>query len=432
MPFKSKKARAEYQKQRRARVKAGIQNPAAKGLHERAPGGRPAKHSPEVLRAILDAMLKPYTGLEIVAKAYGLSVQAITLWQRLSAQDEKNSVVPSPWFISYLDQEPAYFHRWMAFVRAVAVSRIDARIIEAATSSHFEPQFNPQSGVPFWRIDAKVAADAKSMDQFDWDLEYGTRDRSDVYERDAEGRLIQVMKEVPPQPAILVKAAASLLSQTYGERVTHDVHLGGVIRVGPSSGPAPRQLAPAPTAQILDADFAPIGDDTEVTNVLVVGETATFEEFEETFGGKRLTEAILAYAEDGTLLPPTKGIVIVEGSSVHRAYIEARIEVDAQPAAVLVAQGYCNSFLTKLTTPEEVARAKQPEQYAPMPPPEPEPALRRHPRAYMADTGEKPPRPAPGGGERYARIDSGERTGYGVAPPGGVSVTRYPGRSITK
>ena len=35
--------------------------------------GRPAKHTPKMLRAILDAMLKPYTGLDDVAKKYKVS-----------------------------------------------------------------------------------------------------------------------------------------------------------------------------------------------------------------------------------------------------------------------------------------------------------------------------------------------------------------------
>ena len=219
MPYKSREDRNAAARRRRAR--AGVTPGARRDTPRGIGGGRPAKHTPALLRSILDAMIKPYTGLAEVADKNGLSVQAIALWQRQSAQHEKDGVTDSPFFISYLDQEPAWFHRWCAFVRAVAVSRIDARIIQAATCSHFEPQFNAQTGVPFWRVDAKVAADAKSMDQFDWDLEYGARDRADVYERDAEGRLIQVMKEVPPQPAILVKAAASLLSATYGERVAH-------------------------------------------------------------------------------------------------------------------------------------------------------------------------------------------------------------------
>ncbi|MGO9686522.1 MAG: hypothetical protein ACLPTZ_28770 [Beijerinckiaceae bacterium] len=426
------KDQAAYMRKWRAGKRIGITRGSRKPDNSPVNRGQPAKHSPEVLRAILDALLKPYTGLEMVAKAYGISVQAIHLWQKLSAQHEKEGKTDSPFLISYLDQDPAFFHRWVAFVRAVAVNRIDARIIEAATSAHFEPLFNAQTGTPFWEVDPKVAADAKSLCDFDWGLAYDDRDRADIYKRDENGALIQVTKEVAPSPAILVKAAASLLSQVYGERVAHTVMVGGVVRIGPNMAPAPKQLAPAPTHQVLDADFTPVDEEhTEPTNVLAVAEPPeTVAQFEEVFGGKRLVEAILFFAEDGALLPPLADIVIVEGSSIHRTYVEAGIEVDAVPAAPLIAQGYCNDFLLPLATADEVARVKTPEKYVPMPEPEPEPELRRHPRAYNAATGEKFERPTPGGGERYATVDGEERTGYGVPPPGGVSVTKFPRRSI--
>jgi hypothetical protein len=229
--------------------------------------------------------------------------------------------------------------------------------------------------------------------------------------------------------------------------------------------PAPKQLAPAPTHQTLDADFTPIDEDaSEPVNVLAVAEPPeTVEEFEAAFGGKRLVEAILFYTEDKKLLPPLADIVIVEGSSVHKAYVAAGIEVEAVPAAQLLEWGFCNEFLFKLAkTPEESAlvadlRAKlkepiqhrQPSHHVEVGRPDAEAeedakmareaeaahargrSLRSHPRAYEVDTLTKP-RPTPGKGEREARIDSGERTGYGVAPPGGVSVTQFPQRSIRR
>jgi hypothetical protein len=344
--------------------------------------GRPPKHTPKMLRAILNAMLKPYTGLDDVAEKYKVSVQAIFRWQKLSAEDEAEGVEGSPFLIDYLDTR-SYFHRHMAFVRAVAVARIDHRIIEAATAPHREPLFNAQSGIPFWEIDPKIAADAKSMSDDQWQLEYGsadhTRDRSDIYKRDAIGALIQATKEVPPQPALLIKAAASLLSATYGERVAHTHMIGGVVRIGPTSAPAPKQLTPPPTFQILDADFTPVEEEkrSEPNNVLMVAdEPETVEEYERTFGGKRLVEAILFYAEDGTLMAPLPEIVIVEGSSIHRAYQEAGIEVETVPASQMLAQGFCNDFLLDMATPQEralaEARRTEPPVYAkPQAPPPP-------------------------------------------------------------
>jgi len=86
--------------------------------------------------------------------------------------------------------------------------------------------------------------------------------------------------------------------------------IGGVVRIG--SAPPPKQLAPPPTFQVLDADFTPVDDEKplEPTNILAVAEEPeTVEEYERTFGGKRLVEAILFYAEDGTLLAPLPEIV---------------------------------------------------------------------------------------------------------------------------
>jgi hypothetical protein len=325
-----------------------------------------------MLRAILDAMLKPYTGLEDVAKKYKISVQAIFRWQKLSAQDEFEEKADSPFLIDYLDTR-SYFHRHMAFVRAVVIARIDHRIIEAATSPHKEPLFSAQTGIPFWEVDARRAADAKTMDQETFELAYGEgTDKSDIFKRDADGKLIQCFREVPPQPALLIKAASSLLSSSYGERIAHTHMIGGVLRIGPTTAPAQKQLAPPPSFQVLDVDFTPIDEEKplEPTNVLAVAEEPeTVEEYERTFGGKRLVEAILFYAEDKTLMAPLPEIVIVKGSSIHRAYQEAGIEVDAVPASQLLAQGYCNDFLLDMATPQErelaEAKRKEPPVYTP-------------------------------------------------------------------
>jgi hypothetical protein len=375
------------------------------------PIGRPSKASPEMLHDILDGMVQPYSGLNKVARKHKISVQAIFRWQKQSAQDEADGVVDSPFLITYLDQE-AFFHRHLAFCRAVAVARIDHRIIEAATASHMEPQFSAQTGNPHWQVDPKVAADALSMSDDMWAITYGldpVRSRSDVYMRDAEGRLIQIVKEVPPTPSVLIKAASSLLAATYGERVAHTLVVGGVVRVGPTIAPPSKQLAPSPTHQILDVDFTPIDDEkpAEPTNVLMVAdEPESVEEFERTFGGKRLVEAILFYAEDGTLMAPLAEIVIVEGSSIHREYEKAGIEVDTVPASQLLAQGYCNDFLLAMATPQERALAlsklsepvARPVRAWQPPPPEPdEPAEEKDNRVsqdpYMDINGN----PKPGG-----------------------------------
>src|ERR1035437_2783026 len=326
-------------------------------MRKKKAAGRPGKFTSEMLRVILNSMVRLSTGVDDVAKKYKVSVQALYRWQKESTGDEADGIEDSPFLLEYLGTR-SYYHRHVAFCRAVAVARIDARIIEAATAPHLEPQFSAQTGNPHWMVDPKIAADALSMNDDMWSLTYGTADherpRSDVYMRDAEGKLIQIVKEVPPQPALLIKAAASLLSATYGERVAHTHIVGGVVRLGPTMAPAQKQLAPPPTHQILDVDFTTVEEEkaAEPTNVLMIAdEPETVEEYERTFGGKRLVEAILFYAEDKTLMAPLSEIVIVEGSSIHRAYREAGIEVNAVPASQLLAQGYCKDFLLDMATP---------------------------------------------------------------------------------
>ena len=275
-------------------------------------------------------------------------------------------------------------------------------------------------------LNAKAAADAKEHadDPEMFEMIWG-RPITDIYKRDENGALIQAMREVEPESGNCSSRSRRVCStRSMARRVAHTLTIGGVVRVGPSMAPAPKQLAPSPTHQVLDADFTPVDEEqSEPTNILMVAEAPeTVEEFEETFGGKRLVEAILFYAEDKTLLPPLADIVIVEGSSVHRAYQEAGIEVDAVPAGELIAQGYCNDFLLKLAGPAESAlvkelRAKlkepiqhrQPSHHVEVagrdndqPDDLPEKPLTRpldqHPRAYWEPPLRKP-RKAPGTGE---------------------------------
>jgi hypothetical protein len=76
-------------------------------------------------------------------------------------------------------------------------------------------------------------------------------------------------------------------------------------------------------------------------------------EYEQQFGGKRPIEATLFYDADGKLLPPLPEIVIVEGSSIDKAYSDAGIEHRVTSPQSLIAKGYCNPFLLKLATPAE-------------------------------------------------------------------------------
>jgi hypothetical protein len=378
---------------------------------------RPSKHTPELLTEILHSLVRPHTGPTIIAKKYGLSLAVLYAWRKESAEHERAARTDSDFYLDFLGNV-SWFHRHWEFCRAVSIARIDAQVIEAATCSRIEPLFNPQTGSPFWVVDPKIAADAKSMDDDTWHLIYGLdRDKSDIFERDENDALIQATKEVQPNPAALMFAAKNLLASTYGDTVMHQVQIGGVLRIG-SSTPAPALPPP------VDVDFLQVDDvkAPEQTNVFAVAERPkSVEEFEETFGGRRLVECVLFYDENGTLLPPLDGIVIVKGSEVDRLYNEAGIQHTTTPASDLLAQGYCNEFLLKLATPAESmlvedlrARLK---------------AGVKHPLPTHAARNDEPatePQPDIRFPRRRdvfaARRQDGERIGYGRPPPGGRSV----------
>ena len=380
--------------------------------------GRPVKHTSDLLAELLDAMVRePHTGPKRIARKHHVSPATFYNWQRESAEHEKAGLTESPWLVEWLGNM-SWFHRHCQFCRAVAIAQIDARIIEGATCSRQEPLFNPQTGSPFWEVDPKIASDAKLLDDDTWHLIYGLdRDKSDIYKRNDAGELIQAHREVPPNPTLLMKAAASLLSATYGDSVTHQIQIGGVVRIG-STLATPQVVPP------VDVDFLTVDDvqAPQQTNVLAVAERPkSVQEFEETFGGRRLVEAVLFYDENGTLLPPLADIVIVQGSEVDCLYTEAGIEHATTPASELLAQGYCNEFLLRMATPAESAlvedlRAKL---KAGVKDPLPTHAAQNDEPATEPQPDIRIPRRRD---VFAARRQDGERIGYGRPPPGGRSV----------
>jgi hypothetical protein len=377
------------------------------------------KHSPDLFRELLNALVRePHTGPKRVCAKHRVSAASFYSWQQQSAEAERAGLTESPFLVEWLGNV-AWFHRHCAFCRAVSIAQIDSRIIEGATCSRFEPLYNPQTGTPFWEVDPRIAADAKSLDNDAWELVYGLgHDKSDIYKRDENGALIQATKEVPPDPRLLLKAAASLLPGVYADTVHHEVMVGGVLRIGSSPPTQPRLPPP------VDVDFLTVDDveAPEKTNVLAVANPpSSVQEFEETFGGRRLVEAVLFYSEAGQLLPPLDGIVIVTGSPIHQAYREAGIEVQTTPASDLIREGYCNEFLLKLATPADQPLVNQ---------------LREKLKA-----GVKHPLPTHGSviadavamaavsldttlkrSNKPHRIDAGEQLGYGQPPAGGRRV----------
>ena len=131
---------------------------------------------------------------------------------------------------------------------------------------------------------------------------------------------------------MLIKAVSSLLPEVYGERVQHDVTVGGVVRLGaPAAAPKP----------IAEADFTMLAETPEQVkppaNILAVAAApASVAEYECQFGGKRLVEATLFYDADGKLQPPQPNVLVVEESELDRAYTAAGIPHRVSTAQFLI------------------------------------------------------------------------------------------------
>jgi hypothetical protein len=294
------------------------------------------KHNPDLLVAILNRLVThPHCEIKATAREFKISPVTIFNWRAGSARDEQaNLKEASPFWVMWMDQA-SYWHRHLILARKLSILRIDERLRDLAINGTKDFLFR-QGGEPIWQVDPQLAADA--LDPDSWKMLHGDRPISDVYKRGANGELLQAYREAPPNPQLLIKAVSALLPEVYGERVQHDVTVGGVIRLGaPAAAPKP----------IAEADFTVLAETPEQvkppTNVLAVAAPpASVADYERQFGGKRLVEGTLFYDSDGKLQPPRPDIVIVDGSELDHAYDEAGIPHRVTSAEYLIAQGYCN------------------------------------------------------------------------------------------
>jgi hypothetical protein len=376
------------------------------------------KHNPDLLVAILNRLVThPHCEIKATAREFKISPVTIFNWRAASARDEQADLKDaSPFWVLWMDQA-SYWHRHLILARKLSILRIDERLRDLAVNGTKEFLFR-QGGEPIWQVDAQLAADA--LDAKTWQERHGDRPITDVYRRGPDGELLQAYREVAPNPQLLIKAVSALLPEIYGERVQHDVTVGGVLRLGaPAAAPKP----------IAEADFTVLAETPDEikppSNVLAVAACpASVADYERQFGGKRLVEATLFYDADGRLQPPQPDIVIVDDSELNRAYNAAGIPHRTTSAPYLIAQGYCNPFLLKLATPAEsdlvcdlneklAAGVKPPKASAPVPVSRPEDARGAPP----TNTGT----PTVPRGRASGRYDA-EGLGRGEVPPGGYKV----------
>ena len=80
---------------------------------------------------------------------------------------------------------------------------LDRSALELAMFGHRTPKYF--QGAPVWVVDEQAAADAKTMEDWVWEVTYPGRSRADVYARTPDGKLIQAMDASPPNPMLLNK-----------------------------------------------------------------------------------------------------------------------------------------------------------------------------------------------------------------------------------
>ncbi len=292
------------------------------------------------------------------------------------------------------------FSNHLSLARKLSIVELDREALSLALSGHSQPRFDA-SGKPVFRTDLQVAGDALTLDDFDWYEKYGNRSRDDVYARDQDGKLIHEQITTPANGALVGKILSALIP-AYKERseVEHH-HTGGVWVQGL---PVPAGTAPRTDNLLLGFD-APAEQQQRPVNMLALPRPCiNSEEFDRKFRRKLLREVILFRDSDNKLLPPLQDDVIVAGSSAHRTFQDARIEVNAVRAETLLDEGFQNDFLY------ELAPAWKPK---PKPKSAPPNEAEREAVAQKVATkiAEQP-------GKASARRDS-ENLGYGKPAPGG-------------
>jgi hypothetical protein len=298
-----------------------------------------AKTPDQTWVAILNRLaLRPK--LRAAARAAGISEATLHLKLRQSDED------PAAHQIEWLGQTRSFSDHVRA-AKKIFLLDLDRSALELAMFGHSQPKYF--QGAPVWVVDEQAAADAKTMEDWDWNESYPGRSRDDVYARTPDGRLIQAQDKSPPNPMLLNKVLASYLPGIYGERVEHEHHVsGGVFIEGHSQAqlPAPGGAHDNEFGAAIPADRRP-----RPTNILAVPQILDKEAFDKRWMKPLVRECVLFRDASGKLLPPIAGEepdVVVIGTPQHRAFVEAGIEVAAVHPQTLLEQGYRNDFLFDL------------------------------------------------------------------------------------
>ncbi len=362
----------------------------------------PAAISNDVKRKVLDQLvLAPK--MKAAARHAGVPPPTLFRWINESMAN------PNAHKLSWLGKV-APFHLHVNAARKLSIVAMDHSARDLAINGFEEPRIH--DGRPVYVHDHQVAADALTMDDFDWELKYANRKRDDTYARDENGALVQDTVKHPPNPAILVKLLTSLAPSIYGEKSEVSVtHQGSVwIEGGKAGAEIPHHTENPHNFEEAFALHTPADQVQRPNNTLALPRPcADSAEFDAKFRKKLLREVILFRDAEGKLLGSLPDDTIVAGTPQQRAFQDAGCEVNVVHPETLLDEGFENPWLRALCP-----------NYKRKPPKAPAAATTAngvgepgHPQSSA------PPQPKPG--KASARYDS-ENLGHGTPPPGGRRV----------
>ncbi|HUI12979.1 MAG TPA: hypothetical protein VL048_05860 [Xanthobacteraceae bacterium] len=195
--------------------------------------------SPENLVKVLDC-LTVNPSPTAAARAIGASNKIVWIWGTQSAAKAAEGVPieESGFGVRWPDPDGplVWFHE--AFQQAtkifLALASMEHMALIGPDAGHKKVARDGSGKITF-KVDLKVASDAMQMDDFTWELIYGTRPKTDIFARDEDGCLIPDVYTEPLPAQLRIHLLRSLLPSQFNpeQRSTSDVHHhGGVLMIG--------------------------------------------------------------------------------------------------------------------------------------------------------------------------------------------------------
>ena len=296
----------------------------------------------DLQRQLLDRLvLKP--SLKAAARELGLNETTPFRWIRESMANPETKLTWMGQSLTFADA--------VAVARKMSIVAFEHEARSLGMTGHETKLWH--DGKPVYVRDPQVEADALALDDFDWELKYGARDRSDTFLRDAEGRLVHATTTTAPNAQLVAKLLSSIVPG-YQERSEVSVtHSGHVWIEG--QGDVPKALPSAPSADFA-ATFGLTARPDDVkqrpTNVLAVPRPCVDSaEFElEIPQSNSFAKSCCSETSIGKLLPPLPDDVIVAGSVQARAFEDAGLVKPEQLVhpTTLIDEGFQNDWLLAL------------------------------------------------------------------------------------